>query len=108
MDMATTTDRKDDAMSTNESEIRDADGNIYTVDHDIDNAAEIREVVAGMLCHLASKMPYCADEDAQRDWDYLNARFGGQYVSIVTGISSGPALIARAVSVRVAAEEMAS
>ncbi len=95
-------------MTTTESDIRDADGNVYTVDHDIDNAAEIREVVTGMLCHMASKMPYCADEDAQRDWHYLNARFGHHHVSIVTGISSWLILIDRAVSVRAAAEEVAS
>jgi hypothetical protein len=64
----------------------------------------IDEIVATMLCHLASKMPYCADEDAQRDWTYLTNRYTTKQVIAYTGLRSWQDLLDRAITIRAAAE----
>ena len=64
----------------------------------------IEENIATILCHLASKMPYCADEDAQRDWAYLTNRWTTKQVIAYSGLRSWRDLLDRAITIRAAAE----
>ena len=64
----------------------------------------IEENIATILCHLASKMPYCADEDAQRDWAYLTNTWTTKQVIAYSGLRSWRDLLDRAITIRVAAE----
>lgn len=101
MDMATTTDRKDDAMNTTEK-IHDATVNRY-VDVDV-----VLEVTATEILHLASKMPFAHYEDARRSYDYLSDRFGFWPFRKSTGINGPEELADRAITVRAAAENAAT
>ena len=84
-------------MNTTEK-IHDASVNRY-VDVNV-----VLEVTTTEILHLASKMPYAADEDAQRSYDYLSNRFGFWAFRNATGIKGPETLIERAIPLRAAAQ----
>ena len=67
----------------------------------------VRETTATELAHIASKMPYASDDDAQAVYDYLSNRFTFWGFRNATGIKSPEMLIERAIIVRAAAENAA-
>jgi len=68
---------------------------------------ELHEALASALCAMASKMPYCPDNDAQMHLRYLQDRFGADEVRRVSGIGTWFEMMDRAIGVRAAAEESA-
>ena len=85
-----------------------------TIDQTYDSTAAkfvgfnvVRETTANELAHIASKMPYASDADAQYVHDYLSNRFTFWGFRNATGIQSPEMLIERAIIVRAAAENAA-
>ena len=68
----------------------------------------VRETTANELAHIASKMPYASDADAQYVYDYLSNRFTFWGFRNATGIKSPEMIIQRANLVRAAAENAAA
>jgi hypothetical protein len=97
--MATTT-QGEAAMNTTDK-IYDASINRWV------DAAIIREVTATEILHLASKMPYAADEDARNSYDYLSDRFGFWPFRNATAIEGPEVLMERSLMIRAAAENAA-
>jgi hypothetical protein len=79
--------------------------NIYdaSINHCVD-AAIVLEVTATQILHLASKMPYAADEDALNSYEYLSNRFGFWAFRNVTAIKGPEVLMERSLMIRAAAE----
>jgi len=94
--MATTT-QGEAAMNTTDK-IYDASINRWV------DAAIIREVTATEILHLASKMPYAADEDALNSYEYLSNRFGFWPFRNATAITGPEILMQRSLTIRAAAE----